>query len=77
MDWDSACRVSRVRMLALGAQARAGGPPTDRQVRHCLEPLVELLAAEIQGDPPRGGTVVKKRVTPRRASRNRVRGLFR
>jgi hypothetical protein len=45
-------RVSRVRCLALAAQARAGAPPTRGQVIRCLAPISDELASVLAGLAP-------------------------
>jgi hypothetical protein len=76
MDWDTACRVARVRVLALAAQASAGGEPSDRQVRHALAPIIQHVALELRPGSSSEGTVVKRHVRPRRDSRKRVKAVL-
>ena len=40
-DWETRCLLSRVRILALGAEAEVGGEPDQRRVARSLRPLVE------------------------------------
>lgn len=40
LSWVDRCCLARARLLALRAQTAAGGPPTTRQLRRAVEPML-------------------------------------
>ena len=63
MKWEFACRITRVRILALREQSRAGGPPTAGQLRRALLPIAgDLLRAPWQelDDPAKRAEALRR-----------------
>ena len=47
MDWNASCNLARVRMLAIAAEVRAGGDPSEPRMRRALAPIVDRFLADL------------------------------
>jgi len=47
MNWDDACKLVRVRTLALAAEVRAGGRPGAARIRRAIAPLENQIILEL------------------------------
>lgn len=73
LNWNERCCLSRVRLLALEAQAAAGGEASPGQLRRALDPIGgEVIAAIVSGGASKS-TVVSREEKPRKQRGRKAR----